>query len=165
MEKNPSKQIGTSIETMLKTGRLATQTGLDLQQVLTCCTYFSSTTSEWFWNSECGLLLYFWIFPLCDSLFLAPLFCPPAVSACLNSCNLVVPLVGWNLKHNFTLNRSFIISCTKIVSIKYNFVLYKTFNPFCVCNLFIYYYFFFKRMLRDLIILGNSLLKFCQLYS
>ncbi|KAH9669888.1 DNA-directed RNA polymerase I subunit 2 [Citrus sinensis] len=32
MEKNPSKQIGTSIETMLKTGRLATQTGLDLQQ-------------------------------------------------------------------------------------------------------------------------------------
>ncbi|KAJ4715653.1 DNA-directed RNA polymerase subunit beta [Melia azedarach] len=32
MEKNPPKQISLAVETMLKTGRLATQTGLDLQQ-------------------------------------------------------------------------------------------------------------------------------------
>ncbi|VVA93013.1 unnamed protein product [Arabis nemorensis] len=32
MNKNPPKSIGTSIETLLKTGRLATQSGLDLQQ-------------------------------------------------------------------------------------------------------------------------------------
>ncbi|KAK2634349.1 hypothetical protein Ddye_029141 [Dipteronia dyeriana] len=32
MDKIPSKQIGASVETMLKTGRLVTQTGLDLQQ-------------------------------------------------------------------------------------------------------------------------------------
>ncbi|TYI07414.1 hypothetical protein ES332_A10G226100v1 [Gossypium tomentosum] len=32
MDKNSSKQIGTAIENLLKTGRLITQTGLDLQQ-------------------------------------------------------------------------------------------------------------------------------------
>ncbi|KAK9284078.1 hypothetical protein L1049_012338 [Liquidambar formosana] len=32
MDKNPSKQISQAIENMLKTGRLATQSGLDLQQ-------------------------------------------------------------------------------------------------------------------------------------
>ncbi|XAR63561.1 DNA-directed RNA polymerase [Bertholletia excelsa] len=32
MDKNPSRQIGTAIENMLKTGRLVTQSGLDLQQ-------------------------------------------------------------------------------------------------------------------------------------
>ncbi|PKI68716.1 hypothetical protein CRG98_010773 [Punica granatum] len=32
IEKNPSKNIGAAIENMLKTGRLVTQTGLDLQQ-------------------------------------------------------------------------------------------------------------------------------------
>ncbi|GKV39647.1 hypothetical protein SLEP1_g47390 [Rubroshorea leprosula] len=32
MDKNPSKQISLSVENMLKTGRLITQTGLDLQQ-------------------------------------------------------------------------------------------------------------------------------------
>lgn len=36
MDKNSSKQISISVENMLKTGRLITQTGLDLQQVLTC---------------------------------------------------------------------------------------------------------------------------------
>lgn len=36
MDKNPAKQISTVVENMLKTGRLVTQTGLDLQQVLTC---------------------------------------------------------------------------------------------------------------------------------
>ncbi|GLT64966.1 hypothetical protein SLA2020_374250 [Shorea laevis] len=33
MDKNPSKQISLSVENMLKTGRLLTQTGLDLQHV------------------------------------------------------------------------------------------------------------------------------------
>ncbi|KAA0064805.1 DNA-directed RNA polymerase I subunit 2 [Cucumis melo var. makuwa] len=33
MDKNPSKQISSAVENMLKTGRLVTQTGLDLQQV------------------------------------------------------------------------------------------------------------------------------------
>ncbi|EXC31692.1 putative DNA-directed RNA polymerase I subunit RPA2 [Morus notabilis] len=32
MDKNPAKQISSAVENMLKTGRLATQTGLDLQQ-------------------------------------------------------------------------------------------------------------------------------------
>ncbi|GLT88626.1 hypothetical protein SLE2022_066430 [Rubroshorea leprosula] len=32
MDKNPSKLISLSVENMLKTGRLLTQTGLDLQQ-------------------------------------------------------------------------------------------------------------------------------------
>lgn len=35
-DKTPARTISTSIETMLKTGRLVTNTGLDLQQVLTC---------------------------------------------------------------------------------------------------------------------------------
>lgn len=34
MKKNPSGQIGSAVENMLKTGRLVTQSGLDLQQVL-----------------------------------------------------------------------------------------------------------------------------------
>ena len=34
LDKNPARQIGTAIENLLKTGRLATQSGLDLQQVL-----------------------------------------------------------------------------------------------------------------------------------
>lgn len=33
IEKTSPKQIGAAIENLLKTGRLATQTGLDLQQV------------------------------------------------------------------------------------------------------------------------------------
>lgn len=33
MDKNPSKQISAAVENLLKTGRLVTQTGLDLQQV------------------------------------------------------------------------------------------------------------------------------------
>lgn len=42
MDKNPSKQISLAVENMLKTGRLATQSGLDLQQVTSwnpfiCC--------------------------------------------------------------------------------------------------------------------------------
>ncbi|KAF7836196.1 DNA-directed RNA polymerase I subunit 2 [Senna tora] len=32
MEKNPARQISSAVENMLKTGRLATQTGLDMQQ-------------------------------------------------------------------------------------------------------------------------------------
>lgn len=36
LDKNPVKQISSSVENLLKTGRLITQTGLDLQQVLTC---------------------------------------------------------------------------------------------------------------------------------
>lgn len=32
LDKNPARQIGTAIENLLKTGRLATQSGLDLQQ-------------------------------------------------------------------------------------------------------------------------------------
>lgn len=35
LDKNPVKQISSSVENLLKTGRLITQTGLDLQQVLT----------------------------------------------------------------------------------------------------------------------------------
>lgn len=35
IEKNPGRQIGSAVENMLKTGRLVTQTGLDLQQVYT----------------------------------------------------------------------------------------------------------------------------------
>ena len=34
MDKNPSRQISSAVENMLKTGRLPTQSGLDLQQVL-----------------------------------------------------------------------------------------------------------------------------------
>lgn len=34
IDKNSPKQISSAIENMLKTGRLATQSGLDLQQVL-----------------------------------------------------------------------------------------------------------------------------------
>ena len=42
MDKNPSKQISLAVENMLKTGRLVTQSGLDLQQVTSwdpfiCC--------------------------------------------------------------------------------------------------------------------------------
>lgn len=33
MDKNPSRQISLAVENMLKTGRLVTQSGLDLQQV------------------------------------------------------------------------------------------------------------------------------------
>lgn len=33
---NPSRQISSAVENMLKTGRLVTQSGLDLQQVLAC---------------------------------------------------------------------------------------------------------------------------------
>jgi DNA-directed RNA polymerase I subunit RPA2 len=33
--RNPAKQVSSAVENMLKTGRLATRTGLDLQQVLT----------------------------------------------------------------------------------------------------------------------------------
>jgi hypothetical protein len=33
INKNPPRSIGTSIETLLKTGALKTQSGLDLQQV------------------------------------------------------------------------------------------------------------------------------------
>lgn len=33
MDKNPARQVSTAVENMLKTGRLVTQTGLDLQQV------------------------------------------------------------------------------------------------------------------------------------
>lgn len=36
MDKNSPKQVSTAVENMLKTGRLVTQTGLDLQQVLAC---------------------------------------------------------------------------------------------------------------------------------
>jgi len=35
MDKNSPKQVSAAVENMLKTGRLVTQTGLDLQQVLT----------------------------------------------------------------------------------------------------------------------------------
>lgn len=35
MDKNSTKQVSSAVENMLKTGRLVTQTGLDLQQVLT----------------------------------------------------------------------------------------------------------------------------------
>lgn len=35
MNKNPSRSIGTAVETLFKTGRLNTQSGLDLQQVST----------------------------------------------------------------------------------------------------------------------------------
>ena len=34
MDKNPAKQISLAVENMLKTGRIVTQSGLDLQQVL-----------------------------------------------------------------------------------------------------------------------------------
>ena len=34
LDKNPTRQISLAVENMLKTGRLFTQTGLDLQQVL-----------------------------------------------------------------------------------------------------------------------------------
>lgn len=33
MEKFPSRSVGVAIENMMKTGRLVTQSGLDLQQV------------------------------------------------------------------------------------------------------------------------------------
>lgn len=33
LDKNPPKSVGTSVEMMLKSGRLATETGLDLQEV------------------------------------------------------------------------------------------------------------------------------------
>jgi hypothetical protein len=36
LEKNHPRAISSTIENMLKTGRLATQTGLDLNQVWTC---------------------------------------------------------------------------------------------------------------------------------
>lgn len=35
LDKNPAKQISSAVENMLKTGRLVTKTGLDLQQVFT----------------------------------------------------------------------------------------------------------------------------------
>jgi DNA-directed RNA polymerase I subunit RPA2 len=35
LEKNPVRQISAAVENLLKTGRLVTQTGLDLQQVST----------------------------------------------------------------------------------------------------------------------------------
>lgn len=40
MDKNPARLISQAVENMLKTGRLATQTGLDLQQVLVYWQHF-----------------------------------------------------------------------------------------------------------------------------
>ena len=37
MDKAPAKHISLAVENMLKTGRLVTQTGLDLQQVWVVC--------------------------------------------------------------------------------------------------------------------------------
>lgn len=34
LDKNPSKQVGSAVENMLKTGRLVTQSTLDLKEVL-----------------------------------------------------------------------------------------------------------------------------------
>lgn len=48
IEKNAPKQIGLTIESMLKTGRLATQSGLDLQQVFSCQAFMRSTTDSFF---------------------------------------------------------------------------------------------------------------------
>lgn len=53
MDKNPGRQIGSAIENMLKTGRLVTQSGLDLQQV--CIT--SGTTLDSFNTNELTVLL------------------------------------------------------------------------------------------------------------
>lgn len=53
VDKNPGRQIGSAIENMLKTGRLVTQSGLDLQQV--CIT--SGTTVRSCNTNEVTVLL------------------------------------------------------------------------------------------------------------
>lgn len=55
MDKNSSKQIGTAIENLLKTGRLITQTGLDLQQVSSFIHIFISDIQLCVWMSNVNL--------------------------------------------------------------------------------------------------------------
>lgn len=45
IEKNAPKQMSLAIENMLKTGRLVTQSGLDLQQVFIYAAFIRSTNN------------------------------------------------------------------------------------------------------------------------
>lgn len=69
MEKNTPINVGKAIENMIKTGRLITSSGLDLQQVFFClavlapsCSYlyidahFFMSLRCYFWNREFGRL-------------------------------------------------------------------------------------------------------------
>ena len=63
MDKNPSKQISSAIDNLLKTGRLVTQTGLDLQQVriyigANCVTYVGNIYYHWTCDKVFGTFVY-----------------------------------------------------------------------------------------------------------